>query len=189
MKLDAYHLLLEISDELRNIAYDRRIIEEKYTMNGVTRKITEHNTLALKNLEWANMSSGWMDGLSNTAIMFATKNLVPALKYSNMLWHWPLTAKSQEKRALKELVDNKILFRTEEVGIYLVNPLKIWRGNPIICVEATKALIRSAGKPTTDMIRDLRPGDKYTARTEADQFRSLTDNDITPNLLEEPPAT
>ncbi len=184
----AYNLLLEIGDQLRNSSYERKIVEEKFVLNSLQRNSTDKSTVAVRDLVWTNLSEDWSVGLPWPTQKFAMMNLIPAVRYANMLWHWPTSTKRNERVAIKHLVDNKVLFRTEVTGIYLVNPLKLWKGNPIICVEATKDLIRSQGKPALDMIRDLRPGDRYTPRTEADQYNLLTDNSITPNLLEEPPS-
>lgn len=186
IRYQAYNLLLEISDQLRNSSYERKIVEEKFVMNTFQRNGTDKTTTNVKDLTWTNLAEGWSEGLSKSTKLFALDHLVPAIKYANMLWHWATPTKRTEKMAIKELVDNKILFRTEVIGIYLVNPLKVWKGNPITCVEATKDLIRSKGKPMLDMIHDLRPGDKYITRTTADHYNSLADNGITPNLLEEP---
>ena len=186
MRHQAYNLLLEISDQLRNSSYERKIVEEKFTLNEFRRNDTGRTTTAVKDLVWTNLAEDWNQGLSRSTQLFAITHLIPAIKHANMLWHWPTSTKRNERLAIKELVNNKVLFRTEVIGMYLVNPLRIWKGNPITCVEATKDIIRLAGKPMPEMIRDLRPGDKYTLRTHADQYRSLMDNGITPNLLSEP---
>lgn len=182
----AYQLLLMIGDELRSSTFERKIVEEKFHYDVLRRSDTGRTTIAVKDLIWTNLSEGWDENLSKTTKLFVIERVIPAVKYANMLWHWPVKAKTQERKALKELIDNKVLFRTEVPGIYLINPIRIWKCNPITCVEATKDLIRTEGKPALHMIRDLRPGDRYSSRTLEDKFNSLTDNGITPNLLEEP---
>lgn len=185
----AYQLLLMISDELRNSAFERKIVEEKFHYDVFRRTDTGRTTVAVKDLVWTNLADGWNEGLNGPTQLFVLKHVIPAVKYANMLWHWPVQCKSQERKAIKELIDNKVLFRTEVPGLYLINPIKIWKCNPITCVEATKDLIRTEGKPALHMIRDLRPGDRYSSRTLEDRFNSLTDNGITPNLLQEPNIT
>ena len=186
---NAYTLLLYLSDELRHASYERKVIEEKFHGNSFTRNVTSHTAVAVKDLKWTNVAEGMMKTLTKPAQLFVLHNVMDALKQLNMLWYWPPTRKSHEKIILKELIEKKILFKTETTGIYLVNPIKIWRGSPIVCVEATKDLLRVNGKPCPELIRDLRGGDKYTTKTTEDQYDALTNNGFTPNLLGEDAAT
>lgn len=176
-KNNAYHQLLVISDQLKRSSYERKIVEEKYVFRDFVRNDTGLTTAAVKNMEFACMALNALDGLSKPAKLFVVNNLVPAICTYNLLWHWPTPRKSSEKMVLKELVDAKLIFRTETVGMYLVNPIRVWRGQLLTCVEATKDLLRSAGRATPDLVRDLRPGDKYTHKTGGDDFNLL--NDIT----------
>ena len=181
---DAYRLLLEISDELRHSSFERTIVEEKFIHRDLHRNRTGHNTVAVKNLDWTNVSHDCMNGLSGPTKLFIIEHILPCLKQYNLLWYWATPTKSSEKNILKQLVDSMIVFRTEAIGIYLVNPIKIWRGNSITCVEATKQLLRDNGKPCIELIHDLRPSDKYINKTSADNYRQLLDGEDLPlNLL------
>lgn len=185
---EAYRLLLEISDELRHSSYERTVVEERFIHHDLHRRPTGHNTVAVRDLQWTNIAHDCMIGLSGPTKLFIIENIVPVLKQYNLLWHWNTPTKSSEKNILKQLVEIGIIFRTETVGIYLVNPIKLWRGNSITCVEATKQLLRDNGKPCIELIHDLRPSDKYISKTAKDDYKQLLDGtgDFSTNILREP---
>lgn len=187
-RYEAYRLLLEISDQLRNSSYERKIVEERFIQRDFHRNKTGHTSAAVKDLDWTNIAHDCMQDISDPTLVFIFKNIIPKVKHFNLLWHWPTPTLKSQKNALKELIDKGILFRTETVGIYLVNPIKIWRGNSITCVEATKQLLREKGKPCIELIRDLRPGDVYINGSAKDEFRRLLGSEGLPNLLKEDDA-
>jgi hypothetical protein len=179
----AYELVLEMSDILRNSVYERKIMFETLVTNGLKRGFTGTETLSVRNVEWTNISFDWLNNpnpekdLSRSAKLMVLEHIIPELKMYNMLWHFPVTRNTTDNGSLKELVDNDVIFRTEVAGIYLVNPLKVWRGNPILAVEETKEMLRIHKKPSLDLIKDRRPADKYTHATAAEMFK-LNGGDI-----------
>lgn len=100
----------------------------------------------------------------------------------NLLWYYPATRKTQPTRIVSELLAHKIIFKTEAKGMYLLNPLKVWRGNQVTAVEATKELILEHRKPSPELVHDLRPGAKYLGKT---AFDILNGNPLATNVLEE----
>lgn len=178
----AYKLIDNFSNAVRSMSHQRHLVQENYEINSLVRERSGNKTASL-NMEFVQMTMGWINGLSSTASMFVFKKLITSVRKYNLLWNYTAT-KSQEKNAIKELVDNKILFRTETPGIFLVNPLKIWRGTVFSAIECTKELLRH-DKPNAGMVRDLKPSDKYLLRNSAEQFAHLAGDGITPNLLED----
>ena len=175
MKQAAYYLLLEISEELRELSVERKIIQERYEYDTLVRNSTGMTTVSVKDLKYASINCDAFARLSTGAVVFAMKEITTQLKRFNMLWHRPASKKSQEKKIISELIQAKLLFRTETPGMYLVSPLMIWRGNSIVTVEATKALLREHKKPSPELIRDLRPGERYETTSEERQRRLLGD--------------
>lgn len=172
--IPAYYQLLELSDRVKVKTYQRTIVEERLTLNELVRnKLDGKSTVAIKDLNWTNLSNGWDAGLSDRAALFVIRHIVPNVKHSNMLFYYPPPTRSTEREVIAELIRDGILARTESVGMYLIDPLRIWRGNPLTVIEATKQLLRDEGKPSPEMIRDLRPGTKYIIRSSADAFKQL----------------
>ena len=179
---DAYMLLLEFGEQLSKSIYQRKVVEEKMLLNEFTRTDSGVTTAATRNLIYSSIAAGVTQGLTKSAKLFIMDHMVDQLKKYNLLWHRPKVLKSQDLKVLRELVDIRFIFPTETTGIYLINPLKIFKVNPITCVEATKQLLRDNGKPCYELIKDLRPGDKYIVRTGSDHFKLLSDG-FTPTLL------
>lgn len=187
-RYEAANLLLQFSDELSKSVYQRKIVEEKFVLNALIRRDNGSTTLATKDLVYASITQGALKGYSKPTIAFIMLEIADNVKMFNLLWQRPatMTNNSQNRKVLKELVATKMLFPTETTGIYLVNPLRIFRGNPITAVEATRELLRENGnKPAHALIRDLRPGDKYVLKSSSDRYELLA-NDFSPNLLKEP---
>ena len=181
MKTTAYRLITDMSDEVRNMSHQRDLVKENYEINSLVRSKTGVKTTSLK-VKFAQFSLGWMEHLSTTAKVFLLDNLFTSIKEYNLLWHFPTSSKRAHVVALKELVDTKVLFRTEVPGMYLLNPLKVWRGTVFSSIECTKELLRN-DKPNSLMVRDLRVSDKYLLRNGEEQMDHLENNGITPNLL------
>lgn len=172
MKQPAYYQLLEISEVLKGTGYEREMISEKYIDNQLIREKTGHTSSSSKD-PFTQFTLNWMAELSNPTALFILRNIMHGLKLYNLLWHWPSARKSSEKAILKELIDHQVIFRTEVVGIYLVNPLKIWRGTKHSAVEATKELLRKHGKPSVELIRDLKPSGQYQLMTTEDKIYKM----------------
>ena len=181
-KQAAYHLLLEISEELRPMSYKRKMIEEQFEYDALTRNDTGRKSIAIKNMEYTSINHLLLSELSTLTTFFVVKEIIPNIKMYNLLWHRPPSSKTQERRIIAELIRIKLLFRTETVGIYLVNPLKIWRGNPLVAVEATKYLLRENGKPCAELIHDLRPAERYDKTTQ-EKLEDITRDGFKPRLL------
>lgn len=187
-KYQAANLLLLFSDELSKSVYQRRIVEEKLVLNMLLRQDNGSTTLATKDLFYTSVTRKTFAGLTKITRLYILEYILDEMCMFNLLWKRPdnATENSQHRKILKELVDAKLLFPTEVTGIYLVNPLKLFRGNPITSVEATRELLKSNGnRPDAKLIKDLRPGDKYVLKNTEDQFNLLS-NGFTPNMLEEP---
>jgi hypothetical protein len=181
-KQPAYYQLLMMSDQLRGLAYKRQLFDESYQLDELHRKDTGKQGLSVK-LDYTSISHKAVEGMSKATLAFIMSTIFLDLKMYNLLWSFvPQT--SQERAHLKELLDSHIIFRTETTHIYLVNPVKIWRGAPILAVECTKHLLREHRVPSVDLIRDLRPKDVYQMKTSADQYNLLRDG-FSPNMLEE----
>lgn len=177
MESKAYRLALEMSDQLRTATFERTVVEEKLVFNGLNRSATGNSAVSIKDLKWTNVEISWMQDYSNPALLFVIKVLVPTMKMYNILWYRPISKKSSEIQIIKELVDKNLLYRTEVPGIYLINPLKLWRGNPIICVEETKILLRDHRKVSVELVIDRRPKDKYEHYTQEDRFNKAIGDD------------
>lgn len=184
MKIPAYKILVKFSEELKDASYERHLISEQYKLNQLRRTKSNVSSVSVSDLNFVQLSTGWMHDLSKPCILFIHLHVMPAIRMYNLLWHWPTPKKRNEKMVLKELIDKKILFRTESIGIYIVNPIKIWRGTIFSAVECTKKLLLDSGKPDTSLIHDLKPGSEYTLQSQEDQYDLLNDNGITPNLLD-----
>jgi|SRR6187551_9470 len=169
MKHPAYYQLLEISEVLKGTGYERELISERYIDNQLVREKTGYTSSSSKT-PFTQFTLDWIPELSNPAALFILRNIMHGLKLYNLLWYWPSARKSSEKAILKELIDHQVIFRTESTGIYLVNPLKIWRGTKHSAVEATKELLRKHGKPSIELIKDLKPSGQYQLLTGADQM-------------------
>lgn len=170
MESKAYKLALEMSDELRTATFERTVVEEKLVFNGFNRSATGNIAVSIKDLKWTNVEFSALSEYSNPALLFIIKVIIPTMKMYNILWYRQVSKKSSEIQIIKELVDKKLLFRTETTGIYLINPLKLWRGNPIVCVEETKMLLRDHRKACIEIVTDRRPKDKYEHYTQEDRF-------------------
>ncbi len=173
-----------MSDEVRNMSYQRNLVQENYTINELIREKSGVKTASL-DVDFAQFTLDWMPALTTTAKVFVMNHLMHSLRKYNLLWHFPTPKKRAEKMAIKELIDSKILFRTETPAMYLINPLKLWRGTVFSSIECTKELLRN-DKPNPSMVRDLKPSSKYLLKNSSEQYNSLADNGITPNLLGEP---
>jgi hypothetical protein len=172
MKHPAYYRLLEISDFIRSTSFEREIVSERYEDGKLTRTKTGHSSSSFAS-PFAQLSLDWISGLSSPTALFVIQHLIHDLKLYNLLWYWPTPKKSSEKLILKELVDKAVIFRTETIGIYLVNPLKLWRGTKFSCVECTKALLREHRVPSIELIRDLKPAAQYQVETNEDRIRKM----------------
>lgn len=171
-KLPAYYQLIEISAMFKGISYQRTVVSESYTDNTFNRDKTGNTTAAL-NHNFVITNIDWLPGLSNPAVLFMVRNIYPALRRYNLLWHWEPDRNRANNRILKELTDKQVLMRTEVIGMYLINPIKLVKGSALVAVEATKELLREHGKPRPDLIKDLKLLDKYTLQTSADRFNML----------------
>jgi hypothetical protein len=60
------------------------------------------------------------------------------------------------KIGLKGLLDKKIIFQTETMHMYIVNPVHLRRGDPFAVTAATANMLMNR-KPTLDMLEDKRP--------------------------------
>ena len=181
----AYLLLLEISDDLRDPrkTYERSVWGDRYTKSGIERLKTEATSQTIKGLDWVNISHEFFSNISNPTIAFVIKKMMPGLKMYNLLWYFPTSRDSTNNRALKELThpDNRIVYRTEVPSIFILNPTKIWKGgNPLICLAETKELLREHLKPSPEIVKDLRPrSGEYSHLTSIDQYHKLLgDEDI-----------
>jgi hypothetical protein len=182
----AYDVVLKISDELRNSTYERTVMHQNFVANGLKRGYTGVNTVSVRSLKWTNVDITFMkeDKLSMTARGLCLK-IIEELKMYNMLWSHPIERNGNTNKAIKELVDAAVIYRTEVPGIYIVNPVKIWRGDPILATEETKELLRIHKKPSVDIITDRRPSDKYEHTNEADRFNLMAgDNPLLNNQSE-----
>lgn len=179
LRENAYVLAVTLGDQVRErVEADRPMYKEALTQSGMSRVATGHNSLRIKGQNWANMDISICSILSGPTLMFMTRNIVPALKMLNLLWHWPITKRS-ERTAINELIDYKILFRTQTIGIYIVNPVYIWKGGTtMLCIETTKKLLMNNRTPHTGLIHDLRASgeyadpDKYTRMLNGEGFDS-----------------
>lgn len=158
----AYLQVMEISDMVQSISHKRQIVTEEYSGAALRRKPTKDQAVTLMvKMEFAQMNLGIYNILSPKAYAFVAVHIMPKLKMYNMLWHHPVASDGNTKQILAELRRERIIFRTEVAGIYLVNPVMCWRGTIHSAVECTKKLLRANGKkPSLELIRDLRPGDK-----------------------------
>jgi len=151
----------------------RAMVAEVYGENSFARNATGAETSALKDHRFTQVTIDWIDTLSNPAALFVFRNIMPRLKMYNLLWHWEPCRNTSINRTLRELIADNLLIRTETVGIYLVNPLKVWRGTVHTAVEATKHLLRTEGKPSREMIRDLKPKTDYRLKDGDDMYQQL----------------
>lgn len=170
----AYHMVLEMADLLRGVSYDRTVIYERFDTSGnFSRGATGQASSAIKDLTWACISTEWMQSLATGTQLFVLNKLLPELKMYNLLYYHPVTKQSSIVRAIKELVDKKIMYRTEKPGFYLINPLNMWRGNPLTSLIETKEMLREHKHPSIELIKDRRPSKEYRNLTSAEQFKLL----------------
>ena len=181
----AYYQVLEIADQVRNLSSKQTVYTEEYIGDSLERTPLSEKSSRL-NLDFAQLSLDWLAELSNPAKLFIVSRIMPNLKMYNLLWYCPVTKKSSEKITLKELIDCKCLFRTEVAGIYIVNPVKIWKGTIPGAVELTKALLRKHKRPSIDLIYDLKPRKSIQTKTAEDGYHDL--GGFGPHLLAEPIA-
>lgn len=172
-KTAAYIQLLEMSDALQNTTYLRSMVSEEYSGNYLKRTSTGMTTSTLRN-QFTQITLDWIHELSNPTALFIIQHLAQELKRFNLLWYRAPTRKTAENKILRELIDKDIIRRTEVIGIYLVNPVKLWRGTIHSAVEATKTLLReNGGKPKLDLIKDLKPNGDYLLNTNQDHIDKM----------------
>lgn len=172
-KIPAYIQLLEISDTLRGLNYKRELVSEEYIDDNTLQRSSTGLTTSMLRNQFTQITLDWAHELSNAAILFVFKHIVHELKMMNLLWHRLPTRKTAENRIIKELIDKQIIFRTEAIGMYLVNPTRMWRGTVFSAVEATKTLLREHGKPRPELVHDLRPNKEYKLMTNQDRINKM----------------
>lgn len=84
------------------------------------------------------------------------------LKEYNALWVCDKEIKknSTHRRAIKELITNKILIKTETTDIYLVNPLHIRRGEFYTVLSTTARLLEKTLRVLPEHFVNKKPVDK-----------------------------
>lgn len=170
----AYHLVLEMADSLRSMSYDRTVMFERFDgMGNYNRGMTDQTSSSIKDLEWVCIARGWMRGLKTGTQRFMVDKILPELKMYNLLYYHPVTKQSSVVRAIKELTDKKIMFRTEVPGFYLINPINVWRGNPLTALVETKEMLREHKHPSLELIKDRRPSKEYKHLTAAEMYAKL----------------
>ncbi len=78
---------------------------------------------------------------------------------NNALWHVkPELRKSGTFRAtLKSLELKRVIVRTDNPEIYMVNPWYVRRGDPFVILATTASLIHSSSRVTLDHIKNCKP--------------------------------
>lgn len=85
------------------------------------------------------------------------------LKYLCALWYCPAGIKnnSSNKKAIKGLIEKKVLFRTETTDVYLVNPNFIRRGDVATVIYTTASILQNTSKVSPDMIKNYKAINSY----------------------------
>lgn len=186
----AYQQILELGDIIRGISSERQLYRMRYVGDSVRRVPTEVKSLMI-DMSFGQMNFKLKELLSKKALSFAIGNIMMELKKYNMLWHHE-GSDGNTREILAELREKKVIFSTEATGIYLVNPILMWRGDVHSVVEATKKALRGNGKvPSLEIIKDLQPprNSDLIPPDLLDQFdpgRKYDLDNIEPLRLEEP---
>jgi hypothetical protein len=180
-KLPAREMLTHFIEELQTSSYQRQVVSENYSLRKYQRTATGMQTITM-DLPFTQISTNWIEDMSERAQLFIIRKVIPGVRMYNLLWHYSTPKKTSEKLAIKELVDKQILFRTEVPGIYLLNPIKVWRGTIFGALEATRRLLFTHRKPSLDIITDLK-APRNEERTGEEEMMLMNSNGITPKLL------
>lgn len=174
-------MLLQFVEDLEASSYQRHVISENYHLKRYKREGSGMKTIAI-DLQFTQISMGWVQNLSKTTQLFVLNKVMPTIKMYNLLWHYPAPKKTTEKQIIRELTEKQVIFRTEVPGIYLLNPIKLWRGTIFGAIEATRKLLFVHRKPSLAIIIDLKaPLDG--GRTNEEEMMLMNSNGITPRLL------
>ena len=85
------------------------------------------------------------------------------LKYLCALWHCPPGVKnnSSNKKAIKGLIEKRVLFKTETTDIYLVNPNFIRRGDVATVIYTTASILQHTSKVSPAMVKAYKAVNSY----------------------------
>jgi hypothetical protein len=159
----AYFTLLQMSHWLQSQgSYERTIIQERWTSStNYSRAKTGHTTQTMKNFNFVSISEK-LPELTAKTTLFLLNRIRPAIcMYNSIFWYEPRTGTQRE--IVKELIDKRVMMRTEVTHLYLLNPMMIFRGTPKGAIMATlNAIQNNGGTPDRTLIHDLRPNDDHT---------------------------
>lgn len=97
------------------------------------------------------------------------------LKYLCALWSCTPEVKtsSSNKKAIRGLIEKKVLFKTETTDIYLVNPNFIRRGDVATVIYTTAAMLQDSTKVTLDLVKTYKAVTSYTPVLSKEQVTKL----------------
>lgn len=86
------------------------------------------------------------------------------LKLNCSLWCCDSSIKSSSstKKAIKSLINLKVLVKTETTDIYLVNPVYIRRGDVATVLYTTASILQNVSKVTSELVRNYKSVEEYT---------------------------
>lgn len=93
-------------------------------------------------------------GLPSHAVRLLVTRIIPEIKRNNVFWHYEST-NSHDRAALAALKRAEIIFATDDVGYYIVNPFKLRRGKPMRAIAASLAML-SKSNGIESPLEDLR---------------------------------
>lgn len=171
----AYQQVLELGDVVKGLSTERQLYKMRYVGDSIRRLPTEVKSLTL-DMSFGQVNFKLKELLSKKALSFAIGTVMMELKKYNMLWYCD-AADGNTREILSELKEKKVLSSTEVSGLYLVNPVMMWRGDIHSVIEATKKALRANGKvPSVELVKDLRPprNSELFDQTLLDQFSGST---------------
>lgn len=133
-KIDLYHQLLDLVFTLSQ-AVKKGPVNVDSTANGVyTNESTDIDDYYLKDAV-AIVDLKLFNGLTAHACKYLL-GLMEQMKMNN-IFYIHKDPNANERRSLAELKKHGILFPTEKVGLYIINPVKLRRGKPMATIMAS----------------------------------------------------
>lgn len=127
----------------------------------------------------AMLAQGFLPGLS-TGARGMVLAIMEELKWNNTLWFFQ-PKNSRDVTNIKELKDNKIIFKTETTHIYFINPVFVRKGSLYEVLALTTELLSKSSKVTMDHIKDLR----FTRKINFNAFDQMIAGDMDDESLSE----
>lgn len=155
-KSQTYYDLIELMMQLSKQAIVNPVYANELGHNTFTRASTNKNSTRVP--QPLVMSDASLFGRCTPAEWYLIGEISTELKEYNALWQYsPITRNDNKRKAIKGLIAKEVLIKTETIGIYIVNPLYLRRGDLFTVISTTANTLCGSTKVLPEHIANKRP--------------------------------